>query len=404
MRPSFPNATFSLTDFGARGDGRADNTGAFQSAIAACSGSGGGQVTVPAGVWLTGAIRLRSNVNLNLASGATILFSGDARLYPPVLTRYEGIECTNRSPMVYALDETNIALTGSGTLDASWTADWNTGSDRAGVLEPMVAKGLPPSERVVVGRLRSSFVEPYRCASVLIEGVKLVGARFWQLHPTLCTDVTIENVTTSVSGENTDACDPESCDRVVVRHCTLASGDDNLALKSGRDDDGRRVGVACRNVVMMNCQAEGRFGFLTCGSEQTGGIENVYAFNNWTYGHGVGSALWIKSNSQRGGFTRNVRLAAFKGSRLGSAVLAATMTYGDQSGGWLPLFDDIQLADVIVASAPMVVDLQGLAADPIGSVLVTDSVFTGISGPVARIQNAAPVSWSNVTVNGRGIG
>jgi hypothetical protein len=164
------------------------------------------------------------------------------------------------------------------------------------------------------------------------------------------------------------------------------------------------VGIACRNVVMMNCQAEGRFGFLTCGSEQTGGIENVYAFNNWTYGHGVGSALWIKSNSQRGGFTRNVRLAAFKGSRLGSAVLAATMTYGDQSGGWLPLFDDIQLADVIVASAPMVVDLQGLAADPIGSVLVRDSVFTDISGPVGRIQNAAPVSWSNVTVNGRGIG
>ncbi len=401
VRPRFPDRTFPVTDFGARGDGRADDSAAIQGAIAACSAAGGGRVTVPAGLWLTGALRLWSHVDLHLAAGATLLFSGDARRYPPVLTRYEGIECINRSPMVYALGETDVALTGAGTLDASRAGEWNAGSDREGILEPMVASGLPASRRVVVGRLRSSFVQPYRCRRVLVEGVTLVGARFWQLHPTLCADVTVEGVTTTASGQNTDGCDPESCDRVVVRRCTLASGDDDLALKSGRDADGRLVGVPCRNVVVMNCQAEGRFAFLACGSEQTGGIENVYAFNNWTFGRGVGSALWIKSNSRRGGFTRNVRLDGFRGSRLRSAAVAATMTYGDESGSWPPVFADIEVSRMTVSSAAMVLDLEGLPGHPVGPVVVADSAFGDVDGPASRIRHAGPVRWRNVTVNGQ---
>ncbi|TMB13522.1 MAG: hypothetical protein E6J66_02885, partial [Deltaproteobacteria bacterium] len=309
--PAIPSRTFALA--GARGDGDGDDTLALQRAIDGCHASGGGHVVIPRGVFVTGALRMRSRVDLNLSAGATLLFSEDSGRFPPVRTRYEGLECVNRSPMLYAWEETDLALTGSGTLDASRTAAWNRGSDREGVLEPMVARGLAPDERVVVGRLRTAMVETIGCARVLIQGVTLSGAPFWQLHPTLCTDVTIEGVTTSDSGPNSDGCNPESCERVVIRRCTFASGDDDIALKSGRDEDGRRLAAPCRNVVVLGCQAEGPYGFLACGSEQSGGVENVYAFGNRAYGFGVGAALWLKSNTRRGGYTRNVNLSGFQG-------------------------------------------------------------------------------------------
>ena len=178
--PSFPNTNFVVTHpaYGARGDGNSDNTAAFQKAVLACSASGGGHVVVPTGTFVTGAIYLKSNVDLHLDPGATLMFSGDASKYPLVLTRYEGIECMNHSPMIYAYGEKNIALTGSGTLDASGTVSWNQGSDRAMVLEPLVASGLLPQQRYAVDRLRSTFVEPYRCDTVLIQGVTLRNSRF----------------------------------------------------------------------------------------------------------------------------------------------------------------------------------------------------------------------------------
>jgi polygalacturonase len=403
--PAIPAALFPVVEYGAKGDGRADDTQAFAAALAACNRAGGGHVMVPAGAYLVGAIRLLSNVDLNLAAGATLLFSGDARLYPAVLTRYEGIECVNRSPMIYAFGESNLSLTGSGALDASRTADWNSGSDREGVLEPLVARGVAPADRVISGRLRTAFVEPYSCTNVLIQGVTLAGAQFWQLHPTLCTNVTIDGVTTTVAGANSDGCDPESCQRVVIKHSTLASGDDNVAIKSGRDDDGRRrIGAPCRDLVIMNCQAEGRFGFITCGSELTGGIENVYAFNNWTYGQGVGSVLWVKSNSRRGGYTRNVQVDTFVADGLRSAAIAMTMSYGDQTGPYPPAFRDFKLRNLTVSGAPRVLDLDGLAQSPIGALELRDSNFLGIGDPAIRLNNAAGIILSNVSINGRAAG
>src|SRR5439155_17930200 len=145
----------------------------FKKAIEACSAAGGGIVLVPSGTYVTGAIYLKSKVNLKL-DGATLKFSGDASKYPTVLTRYEGIECMNRSPMIYAHGENNIALTGTGTLDAAGTSSWNKGSDRA-YLESLIAKGVTdPGKRVVPGSghtMRSTFVEPYNCDTVLIQGV-----------------------------------------------------------------------------------------------------------------------------------------------------------------------------------------------------------------------------------------
>jgi polygalacturonase len=385
-RPSIPNATFEAFSSGARGDGKNDETAAIQSAIDAAWRAGGGRVEIAPGEHLTGALRLRTRVDLHLAGGASLVFSDDARRYPPVLTRYEGIECVNRSPPIHAQDESDVALSGEGTLDASRTAEWNRGADRE-FLESLVARGMAPSARNVVGRLRTSFVQPYRCASVLMQGVTLVGSPFWQLHPVLCTDVTVEGVTTSVSGANSDGCDPESCDRVVIRGCTLASGDDNIALKSGRDEDGRRLGAPCRNVVVLGCQAEGRFGFLCCGSEMTGGIENVFAYRNRSYGRGIGSILWVKSNTRRGGYARHIRIADFRAGELRNAVVSVTTDYAGQRDAWVPRFSDIELSGLTVASAPRVLDLKGLAAAPVGPVVVRDSNFAAVASP-DRIEHA----------------
>lgn len=385
---------------GARGDGAGDDTLALQRAIDGCHASGGGHVVVPSGIYLTGALRMRSRVDLNLSAGATLLFSADSARFPPVRTRYEGLECVNRSPMLYAWDESDVAVTGRGRLDASRTAAWNRGSDREGVLEPMVARGLPPDERVVVGRLRTAMVETIACARVLIQGVTLAGAQFWQLHPTLCTDVTIDGVTTSDSGPNSDGCNPESCERVVIRRCTFASGDDDIALKSGRDEDGRRLAAPCRNVVVLGCQAEGPYGFLACGSEQSGGIENVYALGNRAFGTGVGAALWLKSNTRRGGYTRNINLSGFQG-RVRRAVAVATMSYGGQTGSFPPAFEAIHLDRLATDGGIEVLDLDGLSTSRIRDLTVSDSQFTGVAAE-DRVRHAE-VAWREVTVNGRAV-
>jgi polygalacturonase len=399
--PAFPDADFPVTDFGAIGDGRFDDSAAFAGAIAACSQAGGGHVQVPDGRYRVGAIRLLSDVDLHLAAGATLQFSGDASQYPLVLTRFEGIECMNRSPMIYAIGAENLALTGDGTLDASGTSSWNQGNDRS-LLEAMVARGTPPEERLVAGRLRVAFVEPYRCQRVLISGVRLVGTRFWQLHPTLCSDVTVDGVTTTAqSFGTTDGCDPESCERVVIRRCTLASGDDLIAIKSGRDDDGRRVNVPSRDLVIMNCQGEGPNAFIACGSEQTGGIENVYAYNNWTFGHGVAAALRVKTNSRRGGFTRNVNVDTFHGRGFVDAVIDVTLRYGGQSGNYPPAIGDLKVSHFDVAAAPFVLNLRGLSNDPIVGVSVRDSRFSDIDFLAMAVEDANDIEWSNVTVNGQ---
>jgi polygalacturonase len=402
--PSFPNTNFIVTHpaYGARGDGHSDNTAAFQKAISACNASGGGHVVVPAGTYVTGAIYLKSNVDLHLDPGATLMFSGDASKYPLVLTRYEGIECMNHSPMIYAYGEKNIALTGSGTLDASGTASWNHGSDRGRVLEPLVAGGLLPQQRYATDRLRSSFVQPYSCDTVLIQGVTLRNSRFWQLHPTLCRNVTIDGVTTRHSGSNTDGCDPECCDHVVIKNSTLLAGDDNIALKSGRDADGRRINVPTQNVVIWNNQFEGPWGAISLGSELTGGISNVYAYNNATIGSGTRYALFVKSNTRRGGFARNVHVDRFHGSGFHGAAVLATMSYLGQTGNFLPDFSGpFNLADFVVDTAPIALNLQGLSGDKAGTFNLSNCTFTHIANPTSTISNVTKVNYTHVTINGK---
>lgn len=395
--PRFPDATFVVRDQG---------HGAIRGAIEDCASRGGGHVHVQAGVHSTGAIELLSNVDLHLEPGAVLRFHGDPAGYPLVLTRYEGIECINHSPMIYAHGQSNIGLTGDGILDASGTRPWNTGSNRAGVLEPLVAAGLAPEKRIVpkYGRLRSAFVEPYRCTNVLIQGVTLRQSQFWQIHPTLCRNVTVDSVTTgNTTNPNTDGCNPESCDHVVIRNCTLSAFDDCIALKAGRDADGRRVDTPCQNVVISGCSLQGPAGGVAFGSEVTGGIRNVYVHDVKTFGSSVLHMFYVKSNTRRGGYAQNLNLDTVTADHLGGAWALAQMDYDGQTGEFRPRFGDWSISNARGDFDPWVFQLSGLGDDPIRGVRVRDSEFTHILVPVDFYSNVEGLAFDQVTINGRSV-
>jgi len=400
--PTFPSTTFDVTaaPFNANPNGTTDNTAAFARAISACNAAGGGHVIVPAGTYLTGAIYLKSNVDLHLETGATLRFSGDVTKFPTVLTRYEGIECMNHSPMIYAHGEHNIALTGSGVLDAAGTSPWNVGSERT-FLESLVAKGVPPAQRVVPGSghfMRSTFVEPYACDTVLIQGVSLHNSRFWQLHPTLCTNVTIDGVTTSATNSNTDGCDPESCDHVVINNCTLGAGDDNISIKSGRDADGRRINMPSQNIVIVSSRFTGPWGAIALGSEQTGGIQNVYAFG--CVADHTRYVLYVKSNTQRGGFSRNINLDSITGRNQKGAWAFVTTTYNGQTGSNPPAFGGFTITNSTGDTSPFAFNVSGLTGDHVRGLTAKNLTFTNITN-TDKLSNVDNVAFNNVTINGR---
>jgi len=400
--PTFPSVTFNVLSYGAVGNGSTDNTAAFRRAVDACNAAGGGTVVVPSGTYVTGAIYLKSNVNLRL-DGATLRFSGTASNFPTVLTRYEGIECMNRSPMIYARGERNIALTGTGTLDAADTSSWNKGSDRTW-LESLVAAGVPPEERIVPGsghELRSSFIEPYNCDTVLIQGISVRNSMFWQLHPTLCKNVTVDRVSTdpSTAHSNTDGCDPECCDHIVIKNSDLGAHDDNIAIKSGRDADGRRVNVPCQNIVVFGCRMNGNWGAITCGSELTGGIRNVYAYNCTLVGV-TKFALYVKSNTLRGGFAENINLDSFSGV-LDRSVAFVTSTYNSQTGSFVPWFGPLAITNSSCTHAGRkAFDVSGLSNSHIRGFVVRDGNFSDVIDTSNVLNFVDDLSFTNVWING----
>jgi polygalacturonase len=392
-------------DFGAKGDGKTDNTAAFAAAIKAVNAAtGGGTVNVPAGTYVTGAIRLLSNVNFHLASGATLKFSGDKSKFPVVLTRYEGIECLNYSPMVYANGATNIALTGSGTLDAGGTSSWNKGNNRK-FLESWISAGrTKPEQRKVPGSgnsLRVAFIEPYNCDTVLIEGVKLKNPMFWQLHPVLSKNVIIDGVSTdpSTAHSNTDGCDPESSDHVIIRNCTLGAHDDNIAIKSGRDADGRRINVPTSNVVVYNCLMNGNWGAITCGSEQTGGIKNVFAYKCNIVG-ATKFALYVKSNTLRGGYSENINLDSFTGNPTRSYVFVLP-TYNGQTGSHPFSFGPFSITNCTTTKVPKVFDVSGTSSSHVHGFAAKNCTFKGVSNTSNTFKNVDHLVLANVTINGK---
>jgi len=407
-RPRIPQRDFPVTDFGAVADGTTDNTRALAAAVRTAHEAGGGRVVVPAGTWATGPVHLLSRVELHLAAGATLLFTTDPAAYlPTVFSRWQGIELMNFSPLIYAYGQHDIALTGSGVLDGQASTDnWYTwgkpgGSDFA-ALEASADAGVPVAQRDGANyHLRPTFVEPYRCERVLIEGVTLRNSPFWNLHPTLCQDVTIRGVTVESSGPNTDGCDPESCDGVLIDRVSFNTGDDCIAVKAGRNTDGRRVDVPCQNLVVQNSTFANGHGGITLGSEMTGGIRNVYGRDLTMSSTGLRAGHRLKTNSVRGGFLENSNVYRVDVQAIGGPLLLIDFTYGEgDTGTYPPTVTGINLSHWSVASASQGWDIQGYAHDPVGTVRLSDITIDGPLSTANVAENITDLRLDHVVIDG----
>jgi polygalacturonase len=405
--PTFPDRDFPITAYGAVGDDRTDATAAIRAAIEACTAAGGGRVVVPTGTFRTGAIQLKSGVELHVGQGATLRFSTDPADYLPVVqTRYEGVEVLNYSPLIYANSCTDIAITGSGTLDgqADWDSWWSwfhRCDDDFAQLRQQGADGVPVSERVYgPGHyLRSSFIQTYGCRNVLIEGVRLVRSPFWEIHPVLCQNVTVQDVHIDTQGPNNDGVDVESCRSVVIRGCTFDAGDDCVAIKSGREADGLRVNVPSEDILIEDCTMNVKYGAITIGSDMTGGVRNVFVRNCRIGSPKLYFGLYIKTNSVRGGYAENVYLKDLEISNLTKEVVSCNFYRGEGDTGPLtPRVRNVELRNVNVAHARNCFSMTGYPRSPIQDFRLIDCTFTTIDSP-STIQDA-DLSFDNVTVNG----
>lgn len=369
--PLFKNKTYSIIEFGAVADGVTNNAQSINKAIQACAKNGGGIVLVPDGKYLTGAIHLDNNVNLHLEEGAEILFSTNPADYPIVHTSWEGTELMSYSPLIYAYKKSNVAVTGKGILNGQANNEnwwWWCGSKNYGWKEGMpkqndsgsrlrlialAEQGVPVADRVFGAGtyLRPNFVEFFECTNVLLKEVKIINAPFWVIHPIKSSNVIVDGVTVESHGPNNDGCDPEYSKNVIIKNCTFNTGDDCIAIKSGRDEDGRRVGIPSENIIVQNCKMIDGHGGVVMGSEISAGVRNVFVENCAMDSPNLDRAIRIKSNSKRGGLVENVYVRNLDIGQVKESVLIIDMfynVYGGQTGTFIPQVQNVFLENIKV--------------------------------------------------------
>jgi polygalacturonase len=386
-RVAIPRRETSIIDHGAREN--EDARPAILAAIAVVHAAGGGRVTAPEGVWLSdGPIHLKSNVELHLARGAVLRFLPNPASYlPVVLTRWEGTDCYNYSPFIYAHAQTNIALTGGGTIDGQgaqywlpWRAEQREDQRR---LRDMGRDGVPVSERVFGEghKLRPHFIQFYACDHVLVDGPTIVNSPFWLVHPVYCSDVIVRNVKAVSAHVNSDGVDIDSSRRVLVEDCDFEVGDDGVAIKSGRDQDGWRVNQPSEDIVLRRCTYSGDAGGgVAIGSEMSGGVKNVF-IEDWRIPR-AHHGLYFKANLDRGGmisdiFIRNIALGEV------DAVLIFTNAYHSYRGGqYPPRFERVRVENIRCNRADVGIHILGHEQAPVRDITIrrvrVDTVTTPI--------------------------
>ncbi|MGI5229944.1 glycoside hydrolase family 28 protein [Actinoallomurus sp. CA-142502] len=424
--PRFPDAWFRIGSYGAVGDGTTDCTRAIDAAVRACHAAGGGHVLVPPGRWATGPIHLLSRVDLHVEEGATLLFSTDPADYlPVVLTRWQGVEVYNYSPLIYAYRQRDIAVTGRGVLDAQgdnahwwfWIGSgqygWKSGmpNQRAdwAALEKMGEDGTPLDQRVFGDGhyLRPSFIQPHSCQNVLIEGVTLRRSPMWNIHPVLCKNVTIRDVSIDSPGPNGDGCDPDSCQDVVIRGTTFATHDDCIAIKSGRDQDGRRVGVPSKNILIEDCVFRSGGGAVAIGSEMSAGVSDVVArrlripLDPSLDEASVQWILSVKSTSTRGGYIRDISVSDVSCPAWTYVPFEVTFTYQGGAGG--DLYPDVSRLSAknwsVTGQCDHPIRIRGVETAPVHDVRLTNLRFDQAANQ-PLVQNTTGVTARRVVVNG----
>jgi len=392
--PRFPSRNFSILNYGAKGDGITDCTRAFKDAIEACNQAGGGRVVVPKGIFMSGAIHLKSNVNLYISKKATIKFYTDpAKYLPVVFTRFESVECYNYSPLIYAYGQENIAVTGKGTLDGQaddtnwwkWKGskipDETNQVESVNKLNKMGEEGIPVSERIFGENhyLRSSFIQFIQCKNILIDGISIVRSPMWEINPVLSENITVQNIKISSLGPNNDGCDPESCRNVLIKNCVFNTGDDCIAIKSGRNNDGRRVDIPSENIIIQNCRMNDGHGGVVIGSEISGSVRNVFAENCVMDSPNLDRALRIKTNSVRGGIVENIYMRNIKVGQVKEAVVLVSFQYQEgDAGNFTPIVRNIYVSDVTSEKSDYGLFLDAYERSPVTNVVIENCKFSGV--------------------------
>ena len=433
--PQFADKAYVITKFGAKTDNTAaKNQKAIQKAIDKCSAKGGGRVIVPAGQrFLTAAIQLKSGVNLVVEEGAVLEFAFEPELYPVVPTRWEGLDCWNLSPLIYAYQARDIAITGKGTIDGGgsndtwwpWCGSKKFGMKEGGIAQNMGARarllkqaedGVPMDERRFgsTDGLRPQMINFNQCEGILIEDVTLLRSPFWVIHPLLSTDITVRGVHINNNGPNGDGCDPESCDRVLIENCYFNTGDDCIAIKSGRNNDGREggqgkfAGRASKNIIIRNSKFNNGHGGVVIGSEISGGCQNVYAHDCEMDSPSLDRVLRIKTNSCRGGVIENINMRNITVGQCGEAVLKINTDYEPREvccRGFYPTVRNVTMENVTCKKSKYGVMIVGYE-DPklaytVNNITVKNCQFDGVySKPIHQIGLAQDVTYDNLMING----
>ena len=414
--PEFAQRDFPITKYGAKTTNTAaKNQKAINKAIAACSKKGGGRVIVPAGTFNTGAITMLSNVNLVVEKGAVLQFVFEPELYPVVPTRWEGLDCYNVSPCIYAFKQTNMAITGEGTIDGGgsnetwwkWTGVPRFGgrpdllpNQRSGTRARLLKQaedGVPMAERIFTkdDGLRPQLINFNQCENLLLENVTLLRSPFWVIHPLLCKNVTVRGLHITNDGPNGDGCDPESCDGVLIENCFFNTGDDCIAIKSGRNNDGRLWARPSENIIIRNCEMQNGHGGVVIGSEISGGCRNVFAENNKMDSPELERVVRIKTNTCRGGIIENIYARNITVGQCKESVLKINLDYEHNEvccRGFVPTVRNVSIENITCQKSKY--GVQIIALD------TACYVFNGVESGNTIKGETRNVKFDNLLING----
>jgi len=405
--PEFKKAVYNITAYGAIANGQTDTKAVFDKVIDLCSVNGGGVVIVPAGTFfIAGPVVLKSHVNLHFEDGAVLVFSGEPKNYlPAVLTLWEGTELYNYSPLFYAYQCSDIAITGNGAVNGSASknfANWRPQqSAEQNKLRQMGHDLIPVYERVFGegSHLPPDMIQFFGCKNVLIKGITIKDAPYWVIHPVLCNNVTVEDVTINSHNLNNDGCDPESCTNVLIQRCNFNTGDDGIAIKAGRDQDAWRIGQPTENIIVRNCVFTSKANGLCIGSEMAAGVRNVYMYNVLI--HRCLSAIYFKSNLDRGGFIENIHVHNVQCDTAKAAFIRFENNYHGSRGGHYPTrFDNFTIDNVTCNNAGEAgIYAVGVAGNPLKNISLKK--VTVLETPKAEvISNAINLKYDAVKING----
>lgn len=408
----FPNRSFNIRKFGAKADGKRVNTRAIRDAIEACHRAGGGSVIVPAGTWLTGPIHLKSHVNLVLEENAVLSFVDDPEAYlPAVLTSWEGVECYNYSPLIYALDCEDIAITGKGTLQPQmgtwkeWFKRPPAHMEASRQLYVMGSTDVPVEKRQMAegeNHFRPHLIQFNRCNRVLLDGFRIRESPFWTIHMFMCEGGIIRNMDVYAHGHNNDGVDIEMSSNFLIENCRFDQGDDAVVIKSGRNRDAWRTNRPTENVVIRNCTIVKGHSLLGIGSELSGGVRNIY-MKDIKAPSSVLYVVQIKTNHRRGGFVENIFVDGIETENATRIV----GIYTDVMYQWrhiVPTFEtrytkisNILIENIRSRNTGTIYELRGDAHLPIRGVTLKNIQVNRVENFVSLVENVIDLHTHNIT-------